>query len=92
MEEGLFISQDRDEDSTWEVCCDPESADIATLFNKNNEVTMVLGDRDFITVSPCDDIDTCNGDHKWKVHAQHETLQLELQTGCGLKSIISYNL
>ena len=51
---------------------------------------MVLGDRDFITVSPCDDIDTCNGDHKWKVHAQHETLQLELQTGCGHKSIITH--
>merc|ERR1712021_85242 len=64
----------------WDICCDPDSSDVATLYNLQNQVSMILGDRDYISVSNCETIDACNGADKWRLHSGVSSVQLELVT------------
>ena len=74
--------EDRHQDSEWEVCCQPGTENVATLRNVGNNVSLVLGDKDFITVSECLNVDQSVGKDQWRVlvNGQSASIQLELLT------------
>ena len=75
----------RGSDSEWEICCNrKEGTHIAQLINYKNNVKLIRGTNDEITVSDCSTgSDKCTGNDKWKLHenvnqpSQQDTIRFE---------------